>query len=371
MLILTMNEEVKTKVDYHIEKEESGRIQFMKMVFCIMVVFIHSYTTEIRFSDAVVTVREPVWMAFVKYTISQTISRCAVPGFFMISAVLLYRKDFSWSKNVKSKIQSLLVPYFLFNTFWIVFFYFVHKIKILNMFFSSQQNNIAQWGMMEWLDAYLGIDGYPMLYPLWFVRDLFVLNIFAKVLKQVIDRFPKIWLAFIVTALALNNNSRMFFLSTEAVAFFSLGYYVVKYGLHFRDLDKIHAALTGALYAVLAVVSYVTKEMPIHSVFYALTNAAGILFWAGASRHFMNGRYKKKLLWAAKYNFSIYLFHEFCLTMLKKAWFKVFSRDAFLLEAAYFILPFIIVIFCIALSRVMEMVMPQLYRVLTGGRKQY
>ncbi len=89
---------------YDIGKEESERIQFMKLVFCIMVVFIHSYTAEVNFADTVVTAEKSPWMGMVQLIVSKVISGCAVPGFFTMSAVLLYRKDFSWRDNVKRKI---------------------------------------------------------------------------------------------------------------------------------------------------------------------------------------------------------------------------------------------------------------------------
>jgi len=51
---------------YDIGKEESERIQFMKLVFCIMVVFIHSYTAEVNFADTVVTAEKSPWMGMVQ-----------------------------------------------------------------------------------------------------------------------------------------------------------------------------------------------------------------------------------------------------------------------------------------------------------------
>ncbi len=355
---------------YDIGKEESERIQFMKLVFCIMVVFIHSYTAEVNFADTVVTAEKSPWMGMVQLIVSKVISGCAVPGFFTMSAVLLYRKDFSWRDNVKRKIQTLLVPYFILNTFWIAFFYAASSIKALGIFFSSSLFRVPQWGIKEWLDAYLGITRDPVLYPLWFVRDLFVLNMAARVLKLVIDRIPKIWFVFIMSTLALNIDSGMFFLSTQALAFFSLGYYIVKYGLTFSDLDKVPAAVAAFLYAALAMANYLTIGMAVHTVFCALSDIAGVFFCAWASRYFPGMGCKSKLLWVSKYNFSIYLFHELNLSILRKIWFKMFPADIFLQEASYFLLPLFIIPSCILLSRIMEMAVPGLYRTVTGGRKQ-
>ncbi len=355
---------------YHIEKEESEKIQFLKLVFCIMVVFIHSYTTEVGLAGTVVTVNDSAWLEAVKYITSQIIARCAVPGFFLISAVLLYRKVFTWRENIKRKIQSLLVPYILLNTFWIAFFYVVSNIRILNIFFTNKLYRVSQWGIMEWTNAYLGMSGCPILYPLWFLRDLFVLNILAKAIKLVIDKFPKMWLGLIAAALIFNIESRMFFLSTEALAFFSLGYYIVKYDLHFKDLEKIPAVVVAFIYIGLVTANYLTRTMQVHMVFCALSNGVGIVFWAVISSFFVDRSYKSKLFWAAKYNFSMYLFHEFVLTMLKKIWFKIFLSNRIMLEMAYFLLPLCILLFCLVLSSFLEKLMPKFYSILTGDRKQ-
>lgn len=357
-------------MDYQISKEESERIQFLRLIFSVMVVFIHSYTEEVNFADTVMAVQESAWLECFKFTVSRILSRCAVPGFFLISAVLLYRKDFSWRKNAKRKIQSLLVPYFILNTFWIAVLYGLQKIPMSRMFFNGGKNIVSKWGLMEWADAYLGVTRYVMLYPLWFIRDLFILNVIAKILKIVIDRFPKTCFILIVAALLFNIDSRIFCLATDAITFFCLGYYIVKYNLHFRDLDKVSIALLVFLYAGLTCMEYLTNGMPAHFMLYALSKVTGMLFWARASRYFMSGRLKNKLLWIAKYNFSIYLFHELSLTMLKKALFKIFAANTILQESVYFLLPIIIIPFCIILSRIMEKAMPGTYRVLMGNRKQ-
>ncbi len=44
----------------------------------------------------------------------------------------------------------------------------------------------------NFINAYIGYTGNPVLYPLWFMRDLIVLNILAKIIKILIDKFPRI-----------------------------------------------------------------------------------------------------------------------------------------------------------------------------------
>lgn len=356
---------------YRIGPEDAGRIQILRLIFCIMVIFIHSYTEKVCLADGEVTFDLPRWAGWMEYMISQVICRCAVPGFFFLSAILLYKKDFSWSENLKRKVRTLLLPYLILNTFWIMFYYFVKQINVLRIFFGNQSNVIAQWGVYDWLNGYLGMSGYPILYPLWFIRDLFFLNIIAKALKAMIDRFPKTWILMIAVFLIFNVQTHIFFLSSDAVIYFSLGYYVIKYDLHFKDLDKLNMALIGIVYAACIAGNCLTYRGRMHSLFSALANAAGMVFFCRFSAYFIKCRLKEKLLEIAKYNFSIYLFHEMNLTMLIKIWFKVFPPTAFFQITAYFIIPFIIAACCLVLSKILERFTPVLYNILTGCRGYY
>lgn len=94
----------KKNMDYQISKEESDRIQFLRLIFSVMVVFIHSYTEKVNFAGVVMEVQESAGMEWFKFTVSNILSRCAVPGFFLISAVLfVIQKGFFVEEKYKKK----------------------------------------------------------------------------------------------------------------------------------------------------------------------------------------------------------------------------------------------------------------------------
>ena len=81
---------------YNITDEQSKRINILKMLFALFVVLIHSDTGDINFSNEIISADVPVWLEYYKYFLSEAISRCAVPGFYCIASLLLYRKEFTW-----------------------------------------------------------------------------------------------------------------------------------------------------------------------------------------------------------------------------------------------------------------------------------
>ena len=365
------------KTHYLISNEESKRIQILKFWFTIMVIFWHSYREEVRFADGDILMNASPWLEQIKCLISQVIVRCSVPGFFLLSAILLYRRDFRWQENIKKKLRTLMVPYFILNTFWIVFYFVGQSIPLTSHFFANQDKMIAAWGVKEYLDAYLGrlpnsdhTYYFPMLDPLWFVRDLFVLNIIAPALKRIIDRFPKLILTLLAAMLVFDIQTHIFFLSSMSLIYFCLGYYMIKYNRHLTDADQLPAAPVAAVYFISVIAALLTLNSAVNYLTKTLSVIIGIVFYFRFTTRFPDGAFKRGLLWISAYSFPIYLFHEPTLGILQKLAAKLLPVDTVFQALTYFGAPIITLAFCLSLSVFLEQFMPRLFYLLTGGRKK-
>lgn len=229
---------------YTIDTRESERISILKLWFCLLVVLIHaSRLGGVHFAEGTVKYSLPPWLLYTELVLSDVIAKCAVPGFFFVSGLLLFHKPFTWKENVRKKLRSLVVPYLLLNSFWIMVFYISQRIPFTRPFFGQPINIVRNWSAYDWLNAYLGIcrqdnSAIPILGVTWFMRDLFVLNLIAPALKWIMDRLPKITFAALCVMLIFGINTRLFFLRRDALVFFCFGYFFVKRGLHFSDLDN-------------------------------------------------------------------------------------------------------------------------------------
>lgn len=139
---------------YVISPRASQRLNLSKLWFAFMVVFIHSYQDGVNMAGGSVTFETPRWLEMLKFLGSEVIPRCAVPGFFLIAGVLLFRKPFTWKDNMRKKCRSLAVPYLLLNTLWIMFYILCQSIPATAVFFSKER--ILDWGPGEWLEGYFG-----------------------------------------------------------------------------------------------------------------------------------------------------------------------------------------------------------------------
>lgn len=243
---------------YSPEKVESLTIDLLRFPLAIMVIFIHMNPEVVNLIDANFSLGSVRGMFNVIGIIfSHTLSHIAVPTFFLISGFLFFVnfKQWSWGgykKKMKSRVRTLIVPYFV----WIltcVLLIVIAKlgatvfegkpISELYEYLAEKSWHIFYncniWGthQVNWLGYHLYESG-PLDYPLWFLRDLIVVTLFAPVIYQICTR-AKLWG---ILVLFLAYISRIWPLipgfSITAFFYYSLGAYFALNGKSFVGLVK-------------------------------------------------------------------------------------------------------------------------------------
>lgn len=357
------------QIKYLITNSVSKRITLVKLWLSIMVVFIHSYSRDIHFVTGNIVFITPEWLETFKYLVSQSISRCAVPAFFLISAVFLYRKRFSYIENIKKKTKSLFLPYLLLNTIWIGIYFTFQHISFLSNYFSNSANIVTNWGIVEWLKAYglFSPEILPILYPLWFVRNLIVLNILSPLLKKIFDFIPRLSL-LILTLIWIVPNSFLDSYTKQSICFWGFGYFIVYYNISMEILDNDKAKLF-MLYVLLLFFDCCLRGEFSGLIIHNLVCVIGIIFWFTCATN-ITGKVKNVLLYIASFNFSIYIFHEMTLTTLKKIIVKNFPTTEIYQLLEYIFIPFMVIVLCIIVSVILKSYCPFIYGIITGNRKK-
>ena len=360
-----MNQEI----IYNINENESERIQILKIWFTIMILFIHSYSQNINFVNENIIMQDPLWFDSIKYLISQIICRCAVPGYFFISSILLYRKKFTWMNNTRKKIKTLLIPYIILNTFWILIYFVAQNIPIFSKYFSQEENIIANWTLLDYLNAYLGFrNGYPMLYHLWFIKDLIFLNLLSIAIKLIIDKFPKISFVILILIIILNIKIPFFLTDSYSLVFFGLGYYFVKYVIILSNIDKINFIFIIIVYLISILLDFFSKDIFINYLPHFISIIFGFIFFYRFTTKIKFKKLHDMLIYIAKYSFSIYLFHEMILTILKKFLTSVLQKSILTSILLYFGIPMLILLLCLLGSIILDKSCHKIYLILVGGR---
>ena len=152
-------------------------IDAMKALSTIMVVYIHSHNIV---NYAGMESRNTV------IQLVSVLTGAGVPAFFLISAYLTKKSAKPYKENIKKKVKTLLLPYLL----WILIYVMLEVVgnKVLPTAFSD----VTKWSGVDWIKNLVGIPFVepPIYSPLWFVRDLFVLNLIAPVFELIINRTP-------------------------------------------------------------------------------------------------------------------------------------------------------------------------------------
>lgn len=335
---------------YKIQKEESRRLDALKVLMCVFVLMIHAFSDDhmgLGWSVAGAAYQ-------VTFVVSRVICDCAVPVFILISSVLLYAKPFRWWENVKKKCRTLLVPYLIFDTAWVL-------MMLGKGFALGQGNAFAGYAWFDWLDAYLGLTGdyKPVLTTLWYVRDLFLLNLLAIPIKKLIDCLPIP--VMVLTLVVWVADIRIPGIQAYSLPFFLFGYYMVKYGIHLEDIDrKLPMAPLAVVYGALTV-AVVALQRDVEAV-NRLYLLVAVLFWIRCSGWL--ARADKAIGLVLPGTFFIYLTHRFIYAIIQ----MVTDGSVKKYLIAYPVKPVLALTVSLAVFYAMKKLMPRVLAVMIGGR---
>ncbi len=343
---------------YRIDKDESRRYEAMKALMCVFVMMIHAFSDD--FTAQPTCSRQMMFNATL--VISRIICDCAVPMFVLMSAVLLYAKPINWWKNLKKKARSLLIPYFIFNSLWIVWMFCKHIFGKRLGITAGDDIDFSTYSPLQWLDAYLGMiySAKPILTVLWYVRDLFVLNILAIPLKKLVDLLP---IPVLILTLAVwIFDVPMIIISPYSLCFFIFGYYLVKYDIHFRSFEKLNRYAVWLIYLVLLAVDAVLLRRSL--IVNRLFIVASVVFFIRFSAVLTKGG--KLLDWIAPCSFFLYLTHRFTYALFQ----AVTGHSFAVYMVSYILKPVLTLAVIVPLFYFMRRFLPGLLSLMVGGRIQ-
>jgi hypothetical protein len=349
---------------YYIDKQQSERIQIIKVICTFLVIFIHSNSSTASFGDISVKSDFSYWQQILRYIVSECFSRIAVPCFFIISSILLHSKTFTWRSNINKKVKTLLLPYFIFISLYIVIFLIAQSIPFTSKYFSNGDNSISNWGVIGWIDAYVGKikRDVPFNVALWFVRDLFILNILSIPIQKVVNKFPKLILFFI--AIIWINNWSTPIVNNQAIVFWVLGILIVKYNYKIDEFDNYNWPIIITPTLFFLVLDCVYRITMIHQMSIILY----MIIIVKASKYLALGKLNKKILMLSPYNFFIYAFHFVVLLTIVKFCGHYITQYPLVVLLEYFISPFVTVLLCVIIAKILIHFTPRLYNIMTGSR---
>ncbi len=248
-----------------------GYVARLRFPLAALVVLIHSYNSSWRGEGHEA-------LADTATFLSNVLPTFAVPLFFLLSGYLFFRnmQRFTWmayGQKLRRRTLTLLLPYVVWNV--IAYILYVVQAKATGAAAPALSPNLL-WGHtamgtdgVNWLGWHVWGSTGPVHEPLWFVRDLILLNILAPIIYVWLKRLRLVGVLLLAAVFYGGLWCNWGGVSFTGLWFFSLGAYFALSGYDLvratRPVLKLSLALLVPLLMLLA-----------------LFQGSGEWFWQGA-----------------------------------------------------------------------------------------
>lgn len=295
----------------------------------------------------------------------------AVPLFFFVSGFLFYLNDESIWQKWKKRIKSLLIPYFLWCSFYLVFLFLTQRVLGMERFFSGDKLKlIADFNAIDYLRVFWDIrDGGPILAPLWFLRNLIVLCLLAPIFKMGAQKLKIIFpILLLVNYFYVHWNFLV--VTSNNMLFFGFGIYLCNSTVKLDFLDKFKLKYVAPIWLILLIavmIAYANNNMAYDTLHRLFMIIDCLLVYSVVN--YISHKYEGKvLLKITAASFFIYLAHEPWISYIQSFFFKYISLS----EAILVVMPwiFVFIAFCYSYlgHYLLSKYAPPIYRILTGSR---
>lgn len=355
----------------------SAKLRGVSFLCAILIVLLHAGISG-RYDH------DNIFVFHVIRFLSYGISKAAVPLFFFISGFLFayqYDNGKTFGVMMKRRLNSLGKPYIYWSLIYVL------KLALFTIAVNHLSGRALNAGTdfvlplfsLRNLVLILGLDltAFPIYFPLWYVRNLFLLFLVFLPLQKLLKKQLAGGIFLFLIAVCCILRSFEFIsgpyrqivetgFSLNGLLCFSAGIYFNNF--HVESKKNLSAAVI--LCVIWLVLAWPWKFSP--SINFALNNLSVLVgsaaFWLIYDH--LPGREKLESLPCLHYSFFIYVSHYIIMSILfgRKVynWFGRMIHDGGLL---FYVMQFIVTMIIVMVSAyVLERFVPKLYRALTGGR---
>ncbi len=165
-------------MDYKNETLFWKKKEFVSFLLSILVFFIHSYFAQDIVSNSFISILNHKTSFF----FSRSITQFAVPMFFILSGISFFKEynNKKYLTKIKSRIFTLIIPYLLWNTVWMVWeifrsYSFISKFSVTSELYPLTFSNILK-----------GVFFYGCNMPFWFIFDIITFSLAAPLVFLII-----------------------------------------------------------------------------------------------------------------------------------------------------------------------------------------
>lgn len=294
----------------------------------------------------------------------------AVPAYFFISGFLFYNGasvDFAtYSNKIRRRVGSLLLPYLTWNIIGLILLLikklpaFAHQFPQYDHFHLSALQLISGFWSID-------VSPYPYDMPLWFIRNLIVVQLFAYPIGWMLKKngiLTIIAAAGVIVFLDWAAPGKDFYSVPQSFLFFILGGYSA---LHLPGLmqSQRRASLWAVAFVGLVVLSI---THPQSALFYYSKTTVGIIAFCKIATLLANRDFTLPGLFNSS-AFFIYAFHGLFITVIQKLIISALPPVSSPVAMADYLLIFV-ALYGISMGtyKILSLTFPSFTKFLTGAR---
>ena len=152
--------------------------EFISFLSSILIVFLHSYFAKDNTGTSIASIINQKFSFF----FSRSITQFAVPMFFILSGITFFKgyNNKKYLTKIKSRIHTLIIPYLLWNTVWMLWEIFGSYSFISKFSAAGEPYPLTVISILK------GIFFYRCNIPFWFIFDIIIFSLAAPLLFLVI-----------------------------------------------------------------------------------------------------------------------------------------------------------------------------------------
>ena len=325
----------------------SNKIRVLSFLSMILIVMLHANVMEISIGQS----------RYIQKTMTEEITRIAVPLFFLISGYLFFihcdgSRTF-FLKKMRRRVRSLVVPYLILTI-----------LGGVVLFIAKKEDSL--WYSI--IDSILISPKF--FYQLWFAHDLIIMSFLSPLFYLFLKKIPHLWILVCPVWLTGHYWSLLNIVTIESLFFWGMGGIIA---LHFPKLAEYQSVnrkdlVTGILIFWLFIsffIAYTGRPFYIHG----LNLLMGIyVIWGGYDIIYPLINHYLPYIHLTKYSFFLYLFHEPVLTGIKKLMLLIVELNQFTSLAIYITAPILTIFIVLYSGMCLKKYVPSLFQIINGGR---
>lgn len=370
-IVSYMEEEVQY-VASDVAKEQllSHTISWLRFPLIVGIVLLHTYIINRPVAGHVVTVDNSPYFALFEHIAKADIGEITVPLFFFISGFLFFYRVDKWNQQVyvrklKSRFHTLVIPYLLWNTLFLLYVAFLGWIMPSLLTFKKSFLTMTP---LEILNTYWELS--QGLIPLWFIRDLIIINLLSWILYWMLKPKYGIFVIFILGIIFLSAQWHYLpGVGLRSLFPYMLGAWFSINKCNFVKLISPYRYWLLVLLFILIVVETYLWETGRYS--FAVNRACllcGVLSVPLFVAQGLERNYLQLRKWKEESSFFIYVFHMFIVHLPFVLLARIIPLNDLTAAVLQIAIPILVAYTCAVIYWGLKKMMPTPMRIAVGGR---